>query len=327
MWLGVATMVLALATAPAVAADAAPEAMHSPNFAVVNGQVVTTQEFELAFAQLVRQRFYHGSVPEAELGAAREEVKKLLVQRVVLVQEGRRRNIQPDEKSIQEVLDGIDRRFAGNPDWPAARDEVLRFEREQREEQSIVHQLQASVIAALPAPTEAQVRDFYQRNPDLFTEPEKYKLSIILLRVDPSSPATAWEGTREEGRGIYRRLQAGADFDETAKLHSDLKMEEGAGSSLGYLHRGMLPQSLQDKVDKLEIGKVNEPVDALEGVVISRLDDKTAPRKRDFADVSERARELFVRDREEQAWKSLVTELVSKANVKYLYPAQGAPGK
>lgn len=310
---------LARADVPAVGGQTAAvenKNVHDRIFAVINGRSIPTSDYEAAFATVVRQRYYHGQIPEAELAAVREEIKSKLVQRVVLLEEAVRRGIVPDEKQIEETLAGYEKRYTNSPQWQNNREMLLPELRKQLAEQSLIALLDKQ-IRDLPQPGDDETLAYYEKHPELFTEPEKLRLAVILLAVDPSSPATAWQATREEAKAIYGRLAGGADFDETARLHSSVYAEKGG--DMGYLHRGMLPESIQQKIDNFEVGKVNEPIDSLEGVAIFRLVDRVPAKKRDFPDVAQRARELLLRERQEVAWKSLIDRLVAKADVKFMH--------
>lgn len=298
------------------AAAASHKEMHDRVFAVINGRSIPTSDYEAAFTTLVRQRFYHGQIPESELAGVREEIKSKLVQRVVLLAEAERRKIAPDQAQIEETVAGYEKRYTNSPQWQQNREAVLPELKKQLAEQSLISLLDKQV-RDLPAPSDAEVRAYYDKNPGLFTEPEKLRLAVILLAVDPASPATAWQGSRDEAKAIYGRLQNGADFDEAARLHSSVYAERSG--DMGYLHRGMLPENIQQKIDKFEVGKVNEPIDTLEGVAIFRLIDRVSAKQRAFADVSERARDLLVRERQDAAWKTLIDRLVAKADVKFMH--------
>lgn len=289
---------------------------HSQIFAIINGRTVPTSEYESAFSSLIRQKFYHGQVPEKELAGARELVKSRLVQRIVLLEEAGRRGIVPNLKQIEETLAGYDKRYATNPSWLENREKMLPGIKQQLEEQSLVSQLE-ELVRQVPAATDVEVQAFYDANPELFTEPQKLRLSVILLAVDPSSPATAWDATREEAQAIYKRLVGGAEFADAARLHSSAYAE--AGGDMGYLHGGMLPEAIQGLVDKYELGQVNPPLDTLQGVAIFRLDDRLAAKKRDFVDVAGRARDLLMRERQDQAYTGLVNRLVAAADVKFFH--------
>lgn len=298
------------------ASEPARQNSHATVFAVINGRSIPTQEYEAAFMTLVRQRFYHGQIPENDLAAVREEIKTKLVQRVVLLEEAERRNIQPDEAQIEEALAGYDKRYAASPQWRENREQALPELRRQLVEQSLVAQLDKQV-KEVGEPTEKDVKAYFDKNPQLFTEPEKLRLAVIMLAVDPASPATTWQSTREEAQAIYTRLTNGADFEESARMHSSAYAE--SSGDMGYLHRGMLPELIQEKIDKFEVGKINEPMDTLDGVAIFRLVDRVPAKRRDFADVAGRARDLLIRERQDKAWKDLIDRLVAKADVKFMH--------
>ena len=118
----------------------------------------------------------------------------------------------------------------------------------------------------------------------------------------------------EEARQIAGRLKKGANFGELAKLHSGDSSAE-KGGDLGYLHRGMLPEALQDKIDDLKPDSLSEPVRVLEGVGLFRMIDRKPAQKRSFSDVSERAADLLVRERSETAWKNFTAGLRKQARV------------
>ncbi|MGE5491303.1 MAG: peptidylprolyl isomerase [Actinomycetota bacterium] len=322
-WCFIAPLVLSSATWAVAAQDAAgsdagaqsaaPSA-HSDVFATVNGHAISLREYESAFAGLVRQKFYHGQVPDAQLQQAREETKNKLVQRVLLLEEAERRGIAPDEKAVEEAVAGYERQYAGSPVWKERRESLLPGLRKQLGEQNQLARLEQAV-RQVAEPSDDEAKAFYDRQPELFTEPEKLRLSAILLAVDPSSPSTVWQSAREEAASIYKRLSAGADFQEAARLHSNGKFADDGGD-MGYLHRGMLPEALQERIDSFELGKVNAPIDTLEGVAIFRLEERLPPKKRAFADVAKRAKELLLRERQEQAWKGLLESLTASADVK-----------
>ena len=289
---------------------------HSQTYAVVNGRDIPTSEYETAFASLVRQRFYHGQVPEKDLVSAREEVRNRLVQRIVLLDEAGRRGIVPDAAQIDGTVAGYESRYANSAAWKENRERLLPGLRQQLEEQSLVARLEEQV-RQVPDPGDDEVRGFFDARPELFTEPEKIRLSVILLTVDPSSPATTWEATRNEAQAIYKRVSGGADFADAARMHSAAYAE--TGGDMGYLHRGMLPEILQEQIDKYELGQINPPLETLQGVAIVRLDDRLAPKKKEFSEVGQRARDLLIRERQDQAWKGLIAKLVAAADVKFLH--------
>jgi parvulin-like peptidyl-prolyl isomerase len=94
---------------------------------------------------------------------------------------------------------------------------------------------------------------------------------------------------------------------------------------MGYLHRGMLPEAVQDKVDKLKASEVSEPVTTLEGVVLIRVDDRKSARPREFEDVRERAQQLWQREEGERAWRAYLAQLRTKARIQVVDASRYPP--
>lgn len=305
------TLVLALSlvvlapTGVAFAAD--PPAVAAKPFATVGETVISNADFKRALTVAMRKKYYHARPPEAEYQQFQREVGDEVVNRVLLLAEARRRGIQPDAEKIATVIAGYDQQYGGSETWKSGRDKMLASVRPQLEAESLLERL-GHLVRSVPPPGNDVVRAFYDRNLSLFVEPEQVKLSLILLKVDPSSPQAVWNSAKEEGQRIHKRLKDGADFAELARLHSG-DASAAQGGQMDYTHRGMLPQTLAVTVDQLKVKSYSEPVQILQGVAILRLDDRKAARQRPFEAVRQRATELWQREEGESRWKALITDL------------------
>ncbi len=306
----VAAVVLYCAALPPARAadpDTAP-------FAIVDGVPVGTAEFERALAETVRAKYYHRKPPEGELDTVRREVADALIDRVLLLGEARRRGIAPDRPRVEATVAGYEQRYAQSEQWRASREVLLPRLVERLEQDSRLAQLESAVRSVVD-PGSAELRAYYASHPSLFTEPEQVRLSVILLRVDPSSPRIARESAQREADAIVRRLRAGADFAELARVHSGDAGSAPKGGDMGYLHRGMLPQALHAQLDKLTPGGLSDPVELLEGVAIFRLEDRRAERLRDFDEVQARIADLWRRERAQNQWNALIAGLRQGADI------------
>jgi len=191
---------------------------------------------------------------------------------------------------------------------------VLGAVRAQLEVESRIRNLEKTVRETVTQPTADAVRAYYDANPEKFTEPERFRVSAILLKVDPSSPSAVWNAALEEAQGIVAKLRNGAQFAELARLHSADSSAENGGD-MGYLHRGMLGGPAQKVVDEAVIGEVSDPVRLLEGVAIFRVDERPERRLRPFDEVRERAAELWLREQRDAAWNGLLERLEQQAEI------------
>jgi parvulin-like peptidyl-prolyl isomerase len=260
-------------------------------FASVGDTVISAADYQRALAVAMRKKYYHATPPEGELAKFQREVGDEVVNRVLLLAEAQRRGIQPDAAQIQATVAGYDKQYQGSANWAANREQMLARVVPQLERESLLDRLER-LVRTVPAPTEAQARAYYGQHTDLFVEPEQVKLSVILLKVDPSSPQAQWNAAKAEAQDLSQRLKKGADFGDLARLHSGDRSAP-QGGQMDYTHRGMLPAAVHSVVDALQPGQTAEPVQLLEGMAILRLDDRRTAQQRSFEQVQQRAAELW----------------------------------
>lgn len=313
---GLAAVLPVTAQQPESPPAAAPETnapVQASLFATVNGKGITRNDFHAAYSTYLRQKFYHGQVPQAQLDQARQDVTDQLINRVLHQEEIVRRGIKPDSEDVERRLQDYEQRYVNSPMWLQQRERLLPGLREQLSQQSQQSRLEA-MVKDIPPPSPEQVKAYYDKKPELFTEPERLRLHSILLAVDPSSPREAWDAALREGQAIVKRIRSGADFSEQARLFSR-DPSAGSGGDMGYLHLGMMPDTLQAKLDSFKLGEVADPIEMLQGIGIFRLDERIPPKLQPFDSVSGRAKGLLVRDLQEKAWLDLQAKLRSEAKI------------
>ncbi|HJY78017.1 MAG TPA: peptidyl-prolyl cis-trans isomerase [Burkholderiales bacterium] len=291
-------------------------------FASVDGTSISAAEFEAARANAVRQKFYHREVPEAKLDEFGREVAQALIDRVLLQAEIRRRGLVPDEARVRAEIAQYESRYAQSERWQKNRAALLPGLERMLGEREVLERLQAAVRDP-GAVSDAELERYYEAHKGLFTEPEQARLSVIVLKVDPSAPAASWAAAEDEARAIRKRIAAGADFAEAARMHS-ADASAANGGDLGYLHQGMMPESLYEKLGSMKPGELSEPLRLLEGVALFRLTERREARLRPFAEVKERAAQLRRRDEGERRWAEFLARLRAAATIRIdteRYPA------
>jgi parvulin-like peptidyl-prolyl isomerase len=295
----------------AFVAAAQPRAAEPPlpadTFAVVGTVTLTAADYRATFSSAARDKFYHSKPPEAEIAAYQREVGDDLVNRVLVVEEAKRRGIKPDAEQVKQRLARYEARSKHSPNWDKERARLLESMTVQFENQSRYEQYEAQA-RKVPEPTEAQARAYYEAHKDLFREPEKLRLSVILLKVDPGAPKAAWNKARDEAAALRKRIVSGEDFAALARRQSGDPTAKDGGD-MGYLHRGMLPDGVDKVADALKASEVSEPVTLLEGVALLKLNERKAAQQRSFQEVRERAGDLWQREEGDRRWKALIADL------------------
>lgn len=286
----------------------------TPVFATVGKVIITQREFDVAFIAAARAKFYHGKPPDAEIAVLQRAVGDKLVANILLLREAKRRKLKPDAAAVKQKLEQHEQRYRDNEQWKQARAQELPRLTRQWQEENLLSQLE-KLVRKVADPGDKQLREFYDAHLDKFTAPEQQRVSIILLKVDPSSPKERWEEALAEGKDLTARLRAGGDFAEFAREHSgDSSAEEGG--DMGYLHSGMLAEVAQEWVNKLKPGEISDPITLMEGVAIFRLTERMPSQLNSFEEVKERARGLWLTEQSELAWTSLIAQLKKKTSLR-----------
>nr|WP_164880888.1 peptidylprolyl isomerase [Aestuariirhabdus litorea] len=306
--------------------DNAPEGVKVA--ATVNGMEIGDIELRASESLTARERYYHFSVPEGDEGGFRREVLDLLVDSRLLAKEALKRGLTVDDPSIQANLANLDGQYGDNPAWEAQRANILAFHQCRQERIQLVKQLESQVKEAASV-TPEEVKAYYLRHPDKFTSPVQQRVSVILLAVAPSAPSARWQEVGELAQTLYMALEEGGDFASLALEYSGDPSAE-RGGDMGFIHQGMLGETVEEALDGAEVGDLLKPIRLLEGWLIIRLDERNPQKLNALADVYDRAEALAKREQGEQRWMELIKRLRSQSDIslseEYRQPAGVAAG-
>ena len=309
---GLIAALLITAGSPAMPAESV---VSDAVFASIGENTITREEFEREVYAAARQTYYHGKAPSAEEYIEfRKGVADRLVERYLLLEEAGRREIQPDNASIDARIAQYEARYGDTERWQSEGAAMVARLRQRFEQDSVLELLENEVRTVDPA-NAATVKAFYEQSPELFTQPASDRVAVILLGVSPSAGAPGWEAAREEAGRIIDELEAGSDFAKLAALHSS-DASASSGGDMGYQHQGALSAEAEAIIAELDIGDVSEPVRVLEGIAIFKLLDRRPRQLQKFEDVEERAEQLWIRQAGEERWLALVADLRAKAAIR-----------
>jgi parvulin-like peptidyl-prolyl isomerase len=291
----------------------APAQQSQAVFARIDDMVISTEDYQRIFRAAVKNRYYHGRVPEAELIRFQRQVGQDLVDQILVHREALRLGMKPDTEAIKSGVAAYDARYSQQRQWQEARERELPAMLIQLERRDLLLQMEEKV-RQLPDPTTADTKTYYLENPHKFTEPERKQVSIILLKVSPSAASAEWEAARLRAENLRFMLAEGAVFSDMAREYSD-DTSATTGGDLGPLHRGRLAPEAEKALDLIEVGQVTEPILLLEGIALLRLNGIIPAKLLGFDAAEQRAGKLLIRERQEQAWRDYLQGLRVAAEI------------
>lgn len=277
-------------------------------------QHIYVADYQNAIYEKIRSTFYHGKPPEGEEQKVKDEVWDVIVKNTMLLlvyqNEG---NYSFDTSGIERELAEYDEKFSDDPRWETMKDKVL-AQMERRLIRDKVAILMKEKFDSAVTVSQSESRRYYMKHPQLFTEPERVRASIILFSVDPSSPTSVWELAMKRAEEIKSQINNYDQFKSSAKKYSsDITAEQGG--DMGFLHQGQMGGDAKEIIKKLAIGEISAPVILLEGIAIFMVNERLGATHHTFEEVSKRASQLARRDKIEKSWLQYINQLKKDAKI------------
>jgi len=240
--------------------------------AVVNNEVITSQELRARVDQIVRQFSRQGNQLPPQDVLQRQILERLIVERAQL-QLARETSLRVDDGMLERAIARIAENNRLSPQEMRAaleRDGVSwsRFRDEIRTE-ILLTRLREREVDSKVVVTDAEVENFLTNNPDAFSGVE-YHVAHILLRAPEGASPEQIARLRQRAETVMARLRSGEDFGRVAAETSDAP-DGLSGGDLGWRERDRLPALFADAVRSLQPGQVSPVMRSAAGLHIVKL--------------------------------------------------------
>ena len=247
----------------------------------VNGQ-------EISAADIAAEAQNHNA-PKDKPGWAWRAGARALVIRELLLQEARKRDLQPKP---QEVESG-------------------KFE---TEDESLIREL-LDLAMNPKVPTPDEIEQVYKAKPDMFRAPTLYEPSHILFAADPADTEARLDANKKALAALATLKGAPKNFASLAKELSDCPSRD-MGGQLGQLVSGDTVPEFEAAMDRMQAGETcPEPVPTRYGIHILRLDAIAIGDVLPLESVQEQISEMLEKAGWATAANEFVQSLVEKAEI------------
>ncbi|MDQ3486970.1 MAG: peptidylprolyl isomerase [Acidobacteriota bacterium] len=282
----------------------------------VNGEDVAKADFDRLLKQMEMQAGQ--AVPKER----RDEIYRALVDQLVtytaLVQEARNRGVQVSEAEAKQVSDARIAELrkqipdeAGFKKALAERNMTLDRLRADIRKDLAINKMMEAELANAPTVTDADVKDFYDKNPDEFTG---VRASHILIKTEGLDEA-AKKQARTAIDDVLKQAKAGTDFGELAKKHSSDGSAQ-QGGDLGFFTKGRMVPEFSNAAFKLQPGQISDVVETQFGYHIIKVTErKDVP----IAEVTEKIRGFLATKKRADQQQAFVASVKSKSKIEVLF--------
>lgn len=250
--------------------------------AIVNEGVVLKSELAIQ-TEAISKRATAQGIPLPPTSVLQEQVLESLVVKQIQLQRADRIGVQISDQMLNSAIATVaEQNGAAFEDMPRilAADGVsyAAYRREMREQLTLDQLKRIDVvrrISVAPREIEQCLADL----DDNVVANSEYDLSQIFISVADSRTAKDYEQAETQALYVHTQLHSGADFAEMAIRYSDRENAlEGGG--LGWRKGDQLPSIFSDVVGTLNTGDFSEPIRAVSGYHIVKVNDVRGANKR-----------------------------------------------
>jgi peptidyl-prolyl cis-trans isomerase C len=287
----------------------------------VNGEAVMKVDFDRLIKNMeVTANQPLAMLPEDRRNEILRNALNQLVTYTVLVQETRARKIAVTDAEVEQSVKQMRSQF---PDEEAFKKALLargmtveKLKSDARIDMSINKMMDAEV-ANEPAPSDAQVREFYDKNPDKFKQDEAVRASHILFRVAENADAATKKKALDQAQSVLKQARSGADFAELAKKYSgDGSAQQGG--DLNFFTKGQMVPAFDQAAFALKPGEISDIVTTQFGYHIIKVTDRKPASTVPFDQVSERIKDYLLQEQKRQHAEAFINALKQKAKIEVL---------
>ena len=283
----------------------------------VNGQDVTKTDFDRLIKNMEAGR---GPIPAERRDEVLRAALDQLITYTVMKQEAASRKVPVTDTDVDAQVAEMRKQFPSEAEFNtalAARSTTVEQLKADARIDMVINTMMEAEVAQAVAATEADAKDFYDKNPDKFKQPESVRASHILIKLEPKDDEATKKAARAKIDGLLKRAKAGEDFAALAKANS-ADGSAAQGGDLGFFQRGRMVPAFDQAAFALEPGEISDVVTSEFGYHIITLTEKKDSSMVPFEEVKPRVVEYLTNDKKQKRVDSFIDEAKKRAKIEVL---------
>lgn len=297
---------------------AAPALPPSTVVAVVEGKNLTQGEVDEIVNRVMSMNA--ARIPPERMAEARANIsmraKEDLITQMVLLNTADKAGVKVDRAEIEKAEKSIPLPEGKTLDQVLADQKITKTRLEQDIERAL--KIKALFEKNVPAVqvTDAQVKEFYEKKPELFQMGEQATARHILISVPDGATEQVKDAKKKLAEDVRKQLTDGGDFAALAKKYSEDPGSKDNGGIYTF-PRGKMVKAFEDAAFTQKINEIGPLVETQFGFHIIQTTNRTAAKTVSLEEASPRIKEVLKNQDRAEAGQKYVAELRSKAKITY----------
>ncbi len=285
----------------------------------INGVAIPRAELDRNIRPLLARMGPADAVTPEQRKLVEETAQENLIRSELLYQLAMKQDIPDLDRQVDEQFALIKSRSPSEEEWNDALAEngiTSDGLREQIKRGLMINAFVQNEVVSKIEMTDAQLKAFYDGNPEAFSKPESMRASHILIGVDAGAGAEEKESAKQKADEILEKVKSGADFAELAKSESTCPSAQ-QGGDLGEFGRGQMVAPFENAAFGLKAGDVSEVVETQFGYHIIKATDKNEASVVPFEEVKGRIEKQLKTQQAQQDLMAKIEEIRSTSVIEF----------
>ncbi|HQR39826.1 MAG TPA: SurA N-terminal domain-containing protein [Blastocatellia bacterium] len=303
--------------------------------ATVNGISIPVSKIDQIIDQQIKASGPNSpQLTPVALAAARLQVVEQLIQEEAMYQRAQKEGVSPTEDEVKQALQTqIQKSGMSQDDYQKRLKDLGQTEDQLKTDmkrQLAIQKLQDKVTSSIPAPTDAEVKKYFDENKAQMTAPKGLELSDII--VDPANngardDAVGDAAAAQKAQEISGALKSGTDFATVARSRSE-DQTALQGGSIGFFSEAQLkqtfPPDILAQLGALQVGQITGTIQSQDGRWhIFKLNGKRDQNQElTFDEVKQQIAQTITDQRKQVVLSALVIDAVGSATIKNIIASQ-----
>jgi parvulin-like peptidyl-prolyl isomerase len=247
--------------------------------AVVNGEIITQNEFNAAFEPYLKRidETYPGSDKEAIIRQTKAALLQRFIDDLLIEQEAKKAGTSIKEEEVMEVLrDSLARQNIRMEDF------LKKTESEGRSLENVKNEVRGQMmrtrlmrreIKSKVMISDQEIGEYYNRHRDEYEGKEAVRIKQILLLIPKNADEETKAGIRNEAQQILKRAASGEPFDLLAMKYSQ-GPEAQQGGDIGFIEKGVTIPEVEKAAFSLPLEQISSVIESSLGFHIIKVIDK-----------------------------------------------------
>ena len=168
--------------------------------------------------------------------------------------------------------------------------------------------------------SDAQLKAFYDTNPNRFRKPDSVWLQTITIAFGDNPKPADKEKARKQAEDAWKQAKMTKDYEEFGMLAEKVSMDDWR-VMMGdhkWLHRGRMPEAVEKVVFTMKAGEISGVIDTGDSFCIARVNGREDSHLVAFDEVKPRLKQDLQKQRADELRASLEKKLRASAKIEEL---------